>query len=501
MPRVAIVGAGAAGVFTAYRLREMYGDGYDIELFEANGRVGGNTYTTHVEYGGTEYSIDCGAQFFSRNPQPSYTQLIEDLGLFEQDGQVEIIEAPAGFLVWDAVRGERRFWLPSRIVEFLQYDLADAARLVHFTEFILAATKLDRESSDWTQSVDEWFATLSIPSDFKEDVLKPFLYQFVSLPYARIGEASALYAITYFVRNLWGEPGAPHVDVNPPDLPGLPTFQTYQSLIGLDGILKRALAVAGVTPRLSSGVVSMSRIGAQYELTISDGSRVTVDHVVFGCDPHSAAAILESGAKPPGSSMATFLPLVDSLRALEYIQLDIEMQKDAPTWMPPDPKSWEPVTQVVHGQDIVFNAWFGPLRPRYDGKQIPVFKSWGAPNLSKSTDTFLEHQHFIPLPTTTFMEHRAEVAKYQGALGVWFVGGWTRWFDSQEAALDSATLVADAMPGVPKVGTGRARMVPVDHDRIERNVRSWVGRVNRRAEAKLGADFRKLVEDAKKKNP
>jgi protoporphyrinogen oxidase len=65
MPRVAIVGAGAAGVFTAYSLREMYGNGYDIQLFEANDRVGGNTYTRDVEYGGKSYSIDCGAQFFS----------------------------------------------------------------------------------------------------------------------------------------------------------------------------------------------------------------------------------------------------------------------------------------------------------------------------------------------------------------------------------------------------------------------------------------------------
>lgn len=498
MPRVAIVGAGAAGVFTAYSLSEMYGDGYDIQLFEANDRVGGNTYTRNVEYGGKSYSIDCGAQFFSRNPQPSYTQLIEDLGLFEQDGQVEIIEAPAGFLVWDKVRNQRRFWLPSRLVEFAQYTFQDAARLFHFLEFIAAATKLDRESTDWTLSVDDWFKTISIPSDFKEDVLKPFLYQFVSLPYDRIGEASALYAITYFVRNLFGEPGAPPVDVNPPDLPGLPTFRTYQSLIGLDGILKRALDVAGVTAQLSSGVVAMNRIGAEYELTLSDGRRVTVEHLVLACDPHKAADLLESGAKLPGSSMAPLLPLVASLRALEYIQLAIEMQKDAPTWMPPDPKDWEPVTQVVDGNAIVFNAWFGPLRPRYDGKRIPVFKSWGAPNLSKSHDTFLEHGHFIPLPTTTFMKHRAEVAKYQGQDNIWLVGGWTRWFDSQEAALDSATAVADAMPGVPKTGTGRARMVPVDHERIERNVRSWVARVTRRAESQLGRDLREFIRAAEK---
>ena len=31
---------------------------------------------------------------------------------------------------------------------------------------------------------------------------------------------------------------------------------------------------------------------------------------------------------------------------------------------------------------------------------------------------------------------------WQGHGGVWFAGGWTRWFDSQEAALQSADVVA-----------------------------------------------------------
>ena len=84
-PRIVIVGAGAAGVFTAYRVREMYGDQFEIVVLEKNNRVGGNTYSVELEYGGSPYSIDCGAQFFWRNPQASYTQLVEDLGLFDEE--------------------------------------------------------------------------------------------------------------------------------------------------------------------------------------------------------------------------------------------------------------------------------------------------------------------------------------------------------------------------------------------------------------------------------
>ncbi len=91
--------------------------------------------------------------------------------------------------------------------------------------------------------------------DFKRNVVKSFLYQFVSLPYANIGEASAVYATTYFVRNVIGGPPAPRPSESIGDLP---TFQTSQSLIGLLGILAAALAASGVTAQINSSVTAVA---------------------------------------------------------------------------------------------------------------------------------------------------------------------------------------------------------------------------------------------------
>jgi monoamine oxidase len=178
--RVVIVGAGAAGVFTAYRLREMYGDKYEIVLLEANGRVGGNCFSTHVEYGGKDYSIDCGAQFFYKNPQPSYVALLDQLGLL--DSAQEVIAAPAGFTVYDKPAGELRLWLPSRVVEFLGYDAADWERLVKFLEY-LAYSAVSTATRPTTGACRRLSAGLTlIDDDFKENVLKPLHVSFVSLP-------------------------------------------------------------------------------------------------------------------------------------------------------------------------------------------------------------------------------------------------------------------------------------------------------------------------------
>jgi len=49
---VVIIGAGAAGVFTAYRLHQMYRGAYEIVLIEKSDRIGGNAFSTSLSFGG-----------------------------------------------------------------------------------------------------------------------------------------------------------------------------------------------------------------------------------------------------------------------------------------------------------------------------------------------------------------------------------------------------------------------------------------------------------------
>ena len=158
----------------------MYGTAYDVVLLESKDRVGGNCFTTNVQYGGKSYSIDCGAQFFYKNPQASYVTLLESLGLMDEAH--EVISAPAGFTIWDKAAGARRLWIPSKVLGFLHYTAADWDNLADFSIWLAYSTFLDRDKTpDWTLSVDDWFASLHLLSnDFKENVLKPFMYQFVS---------------------------------------------------------------------------------------------------------------------------------------------------------------------------------------------------------------------------------------------------------------------------------------------------------------------------------
>ncbi|MGA3028506.1 MAG: FAD-dependent oxidoreductase [Bryobacteraceae bacterium] len=469
MPTVVIVGAGAAGVFTAYEINKQCPGQFNIQLFEASQEIGGNVSSLTVQYGGLTYVIDAGAQFFYGKAQPNYLNLIQELGLSDQTPLY-----PAGVTIWENSTNRRLLWIPALVSGFAQYTVEDWIRLVEFGGFLVAATLLNCVGQpDWTLTVDDWLANVPLSDGFKQNVIKNFLYQFVSLPYASIGDASAVYATTYFVRNVFGGPATATLDLN------IPTFQTNQSLIGLLGILEQALEASGVSAQTSSPVTAVAPGENGVAVTVSGNNTINAQYVVMACDPGASATLLTNGGTADQNLIATLQGL-----GSQYLDLSVVMQQNGSCWMPGDQSYWEAVSTLVNTrqQSVAFSAWFGPLRPPYgNNQQIPVFKSWGSPNLPSEgcSSEFFTHTHNVLLPTTTFIQLRSQLDGYQNSNGLMFAGGWTNWFDSQEAALISAMNVAQTLQG-----TGTAQPVsPVpassDPSLIPGQVKSWIEMVMR----------------------
>jgi hypothetical protein len=489
-PRIVIVGAGAAGVFTAYRIAEMYGDKYEVVLVEKDAAIGGNASSKTLKFGGRNYSIDCGAQFFHRGAQASYVGMLADLGLFDDPPRIHA--KATGITIWDKRKGEHLLWIPSHARGFLRYRPEDWDRMTGFATFLAYAFLLDREEQpNWSLRVDTWCERLKLlDKKFIDEVLRNFLYQFVTLPAGRICEASALYAVTHFVRNVFGEANVEEADPDYVDPRGVETFEVFQSTIGLDGVMKRALERAGVVPRLREAATAVHAHEGKLGVCTTK-EIIPCDHIVLATDPQISAKLIETGKLPLGD-------LVKGLRKLEYSDLPIAMQKGGSRWLPSDGRYTEAINTIVDGEKLRFTAWFGPLRRTYGGgKKIPVFKSWGTPSIDPgdSEHTFFSHEHRILMPTCDFMKHRTIVEEYQGRHNLWFAGGWTRWFDSQEAALDSATDVAERLPGAPFPGTGRVTIVRVDRDAQRRRIDRWLHRVARRAPADRRKKLIELMDE------
>jgi hypothetical protein len=306
-----------------------------------------------------------------------------------------------------------------------------------------------------------------LDDDFKQNVIKNFPYQFLSLPYARIGEASAVYATTYFVRNVIGGPptAARGADI--------PTFQTNQSRIGLLGILEQALTASGVQARTNSPVTAVAPGADGIAVTVG-GQSINAKCVVMACDPGTAATLLTNG----GSGDRDLTILLQGM-ADQYLKLSIVMQKDDGCWMPGDSSCWEAVSTLVDPprQRVAFNAWFGPLRPTFgDDQRIPVFKSWASPDLDTQScgAAFFSHVHNVMLPTTRFMRLRSQLDQHQKRNGLAFAGGWTVWFDSQEAALMSAMNAVQMLQPSGKAQHVTSLADGNDPGAITGQVRSWI---------------------------
>ena len=85
------------------------------------------------------------------------------------------------------------------------------------------------------------------------------------------------------------------------------------------------------------------------------------------------------------------------------------------------------------------------VAPPADRQLLGLWKSWIDQRSETPKDTLheIKSKHF--LPSVQSMGAIDAIAKLQGEGGVWFAGGWSQHFDTQETALLSALLVANGL--------------------------------------------------------
>ena len=81
MARLAIIGAGITGLGAA---RELHDRGHDVQVFEADSRIGGHTHTVKVTVDGRERAIDTGFIVYNERTYPNFIALLDRLGIQRQ---------------------------------------------------------------------------------------------------------------------------------------------------------------------------------------------------------------------------------------------------------------------------------------------------------------------------------------------------------------------------------------------------------------------------------
>src|SRR5664279_2938478 len=76
-PRVAVVGAGVAGISAAYHLRGAA----EVTLFDAADRVGGHANTIEIQENGATVGLDTAFVVYNEAHYPTFTKFLADLGV------------------------------------------------------------------------------------------------------------------------------------------------------------------------------------------------------------------------------------------------------------------------------------------------------------------------------------------------------------------------------------------------------------------------------------
>ena len=91
--KIAVIGAGISGLGAAYLLSQKH----EVDLYEAEGRLGGHARTTQVEEEGKTFGVDTGFLVFNHETYPLLTKLFDRL-----DVKIEHSDMSFGF--WDKAK-------------------------------------------------------------------------------------------------------------------------------------------------------------------------------------------------------------------------------------------------------------------------------------------------------------------------------------------------------------------------------------------------------------
>ena len=428
-PRVGIVGGGLAGVSCAWLL-----DGVaDAVLFEGRSALGGHAHTIPVVSNGQEILVDVGAQFFARGPHPTYTKLLEHLGLLDADAPEHdaTIDAEMTITVTGTGGDRPRFVSPSRDRVWPIFAPWNRAALAAFLVFTRAAETLSRDG-DWDLPLGPWLDGLRLQPEQRESLVLPLLAAMVGCSTDQARALSARGAVLFIAKAL------PEKLLDP--------VLYGNSLLGLQGNVERIAAECqGLAAHAGAAVSAVSRrFGGGFRIHAVGGLVEDVDLVVFATPPQATAALL---ADVPLMARAARV-----LEEFEYFTAEVSIHRD-PVYMPENRRHWSAYNAHVDGVHAEGSVWYGALRPVPGGDEpLSLFKSWATARTQSPQDEILRRAFRHPLVTPAFLRSQQRLARFQGRTGVYFAGSYTREVDSQETALRSAMDVVRAIaPGAPNL--------------------------------------------------
>jgi uncharacterized protein len=270
--RIAVVGAGVAGLYATWRLAPSH----DVTLFEAAAYPGGHTNTVDVEYGGRHWAIDTGFIVFNDWTYPNFIAMLRELGVAWQASDMSFsLRCERTGLEYNGTSLNSLFAQRRNIVRpsFLRM-IADILRFnVRARAWLTTATRDD-------MTLGEFLDAGQYSRQFVEHYVVPMGRAIWSAEAGAMLNFPARFFIGFFERH-----GFLNIDDRP-------VWQTVSG--GSREYVRALLAATRADVRLSTPVESVRRLPNQVLVRTRSGTVEAFDHVFLACHSDQALALLEA---------------------------------------------------------------------------------------------------------------------------------------------------------------------------------------------------------------
>jgi predicted NAD/FAD-binding protein len=427
-PRVAIIGAGMAGVSVAWLLDGLR----DVVLIESRDTIGGNVRSLDVELDGHQFAVDLGAQFFHPGPYPVYTTLLESLGLFPPDGTETSPSTafPASITLEHPDETNPRFVspiLPDVRLWPISQDWNQLGLAAFFIAFNAARAREENDES-WALTLGDWLPTLGLDPPQWEGMILPWAASLFSGDIEQARSMSARAAMLFAAKAL------------PENIIEQVVYYTLRN--GLIEPMARMLDQCSTVQVLTdTAVTSVSRGGSQrFTVHCEDGESFAVDDVVFAASGPATRQLLQG---VPASA-----PELSALSGIEFHHASLALHKD-PIYASVNPDYWSFLNCQPHGTSFCeASMWMaGVVTGAPPETAAKLWKSWTTHRQLQPAEVLHQADFMHMLPTPASIQAQLDTRALQGKTGLWFAGGYLFPYDAQETALLSAIEVANGLNG------------------------------------------------------
>ena len=305
--RIAVIGAGIAGMVAARRLHEAR---HEITVYEAGDHVGGHTHTVDVESHGQSYAVDTGFIVFNDWTYPRFIALLEELGVAWQPSDMSF-----------SVRSERTG---------LEYNGTSlntlfAQRLnILRPSFLRMVKDILRFNRHAVSLLATGSSNVTLGEYLEREAYSRYFIEHYIIPMGAAVWSSRPDDMLRFPARFFVEFFANHGFLNVSDRP---TWRVVRG--GSREYVKQLIAPLASRIRLHAPVESIARRAPEVAVRLKNGTVEHFDRVFLSCHSDQAHALLADASRAED----------EVLGAIQYQENEVVLHTDA-RLMPRNRRAW-----------------------------------------------------------------------------------------------------------------------------------------------------------------